>query len=252
MLPKRNQVKSRGSIQDRSWDLLAEMWLHKEAEALAEALDVAQAAGRTSEMDQFFAAYDARNLQLIQKATQRQRTKRLLKRTLPRMVRIAALWIAVLAIGGGIAMAASPTARVYLMKLFIETTPQYTRLQLAEDAENYVDVPAQWQGTYYPTLIPPGLVLSEQLDDTVVYSDPDHPMWQFAFSELDEGTTIQIDTEDAEISQVTVCGCEGTMVCKENRICIYWFDGTKLLMMDVRDHSVEEALAYANSVQKIK
>ena len=42
------------------------------------------------------------------------------------------------------------------------------------------------------------------------------------------------------------------MVCKENRICIYWFDGTKLLMMDVRDRSMEEALAYANSVQKIK
>lgn len=177
MLPKRNEVKARGSIQGRSWDLLEEMWLHREAEALAEALDADQAAGRTSEMDQFFATYDARNLQLIQKATQRQRTKRLLKRTLPRMVRIAALWIAVLAIGGGIAMAASPTARVYLVKLLMETTPQYTRLQLVEDAENYVDVPAEWQGTYYPTLIPPGLVLSEQLDDTVVYSDPDHPMW---------------------------------------------------------------------------
>lgn len=158
MLPKRNEVNSRGSIQDRSWDLLAEMWLHREAEALAEALDADQAAGRTSEMDQFFATYDARNLQLIQKATQRQRTKRLLKRTLPRMVRIAALWIAVLAIGGGIAMAASPTVRVYLVKLLMETTPQYTRLQLVEDVENYVDVPAEWQGTYYPTLIPPGLV----------------------------------------------------------------------------------------------
>lgn len=249
---KHKNVKPMRSLQDRSWDLLAEMWLNKEADELAEQLDADQAANNASDMDKFFAEYDAKNLQLIQKTTQRQQTKQLLKRTLPRIARIAAIWIAIITIVGGVAIAASSTVRVYFMKLLVETTPEYTRLRLEEGADNHVDVPVEWQGEYYPTLIPEGLVISDAIDDSVVYSFPDTPMWQFMFSELTEGTTIHIDTEDAEISQVMVCGYEGTMVIKENCICIYWFDGTKLLMMDVRDHSAEEALAYANSIQKVK
>ena len=151
------------------------------------ALDADQAAGKDSEMDQFFATYDARNLQLIQKATQRQRTKRLLKRTLPRMVRIAALWIAVLAIGGGIAMAASPTARVYLVKLLMETTPPIHPPAACGRRRKLCGCTSGMAGNILSDADSSGLVLSEQLDDTVVYSYPDHPMWQFAFSELDEG-----------------------------------------------------------------
>lgn len=256
MLPNHKKIKPMRNIQDRSWDLLAEMWLHKEGELLAEQLDADQETGKVSDMDRFFAEYDAKHLQLIQKATQRQRTKQFLKRTLPRIAQIAAIWIAVIVIGGGIAIAASSTVRVYFMKLLIETTPEYTRLQLVEDNESYLDVPEEWQGEYYPSLIPEGLVLSDifsvgTLDNSVVYSFPNSAMWQFEFSES-EDVTINIDTEGAEISQVMVCGYEGTMVCKENRICIYWFDGTRLFMIDVRDHSAKEALSYANSVKKIK
>lgn len=83
--------------------------------------------------------------------------------------------------------------QILVMQLLVEATPEYTRSRLEEGTENYADVPVEWQDEYYPTLIPEGLVISDLLDDTVVYSFPDAPMWQFMFSELAEGTTIHID-----------------------------------------------------------
>ena len=75
----------------------------------------------------------------------------------------------------------------------LKPLPNTLAPRLEEGTENYADVPVEWQGEYYPTLIPEGLVISDLLDDTVVYSFPDAPMWQFMFSELAEGTTIHID-----------------------------------------------------------
>lgn len=239
------------SLEDRSWDLLAEMWLDKKADEILEQMEANKAADQTAEMDAFFAEYDAKNLQQIEKYASRYGRKRFMKGTVLRAAQVAAVWIAVFVLAGGVAVAASPMVRVYLTKLLVEVTPQYISLTMIEDTDHYVDVPAEWQGEYYPSIIPEGLVInqldSDDIDSYVTYVFPGSQLWQFMFEEMRDGGA-NIDTEGAVITSVKVCGYDGTMATKGEIVSIYWFDGNKLFFLDVRGHSEEEALMYANSV----
>lgn len=243
------------SLEDRSWDLLAEMWLDKEAGEVLKQVEADQAAHNTAEMDAFFAEYDAKNLQQIEKYANRYGRKRFMKGTVLRAAQVAAVWIAVFVLAGGVAVAASPMVRVYLTKLLVEVTPQYTSLTMIEDTDHYVDVPAEWQGEYYPSIIPEGLVInqldSDEIESSVTYVFPGSQLWQIIYEEMKSGGA-NVDTEDAVITQVKVLGYDGTMSTKGDVVSIYWFDGNTLFFLDVRGHSEEEALTIANSLKKVK
>lgn len=240
-------------MQDRSWDLLAEMWLSEEADAILREIETERAEGKTAEMDAFLARYDAKALRLIEKSAERAQMKRLFKRTLPRIAQIAAVWIAAAVLVGGAAIAASQTVRVKLMKLLVENTPEYTSLQIVEDSETYIDVPAEWDGEYFPSVVPEGLIMRDVDTDwtRVTYTFPDSFLLQFAYSETTDAT-VNIDSEDAVLKPVRVWGYEGTMIIKEDRIHTYWFDGKTLFELFVRGHSEEEAMAYIDGLRKIK
>lgn len=249
---KKTEKRER-SLQDRSWDLLAEMWLNEEADKILREIEEEKAEGKTAEMDAFLAQYDAKAFRLIEKGTERAQRRRLFKQTLPRIGRIAAMWIAAAVLAGGAAVAASQTVRVYLTKLLIETTAEYTSLQVVEDGEVYIDVPAEWNGEYFPSVVPEGLVLRD-VDThwtTVTYTFPENSVVQFQYSETTDAT-VNIDSEDAVIKPVQIWGCEGTMIIKEDRIHTYWFDGKTLFELFVRGHSEEEAITYIDGLQKIK
>ena len=243
------------NLEDRSWNLLAEMWVEKKADDASKQLEAEQTADQTAKMDAFFAEYDAKNLQQIEKYANRYARKRFMKNTLLRVAQIAAVWIAVLALAGGIAIAASPTVRVYLTKLLVEVTPQYTSLTLTEDTDNYVNVPAEWQGEYYPSIIPEGLEIgqldSDAIESIVTYVSPESQAWQIIYEEMTDGSA-NIDTEDAVITQVKVLGYDAAMSTKDDVISIYWFNGNKLFFLDIRGYSEEEALTIANGLKKIQ
>lgn len=241
-------------LEDRSWDLLAEMWVEKRADEILKQIEADKAADNTAEMDAFFAEYDAKNLQRIEKYTSRHDAKRFMK-SIVRVAQVAAVWIAVFALAGGVAIASSSTVRVYLTKLFVEVTPQYTSLTMDKDPDHYIDVPAEWQGEYYLSIIPDELVIgqldSDEIESSVTYVFPGETLWQIAYEEMKNGSA-SVDTEDAVITQVKVLGYDGTMSTKGDVVSIYWFDGNKLYFLDVRGHSEEEALTMANSLKKVK
>ena len=81
-------------------------------------------------MDSFFREKEAVHLQMIGKTVAREARARLLKTTLPKALRIAATFIAILAVSVGIALAAIPEFREYVGKLFATTTQQYTELKM--------------------------------------------------------------------------------------------------------------------------
>lgn len=254
MKSRTKKVAEIRDLEDRSWDLLAEIWAEKEADEIFKQIEIDKAADNTAEMDAFFAEHDAKNLQRIKKYTSRNDAKHFMK-NIARVAQVAAVCIAVLALAGGVAIAASSTIRIYLTKLCVEVTPEYTSLTMIKDTDSYVDVPAEWQGEYYPSIIPEGLVIgqmdSDETDSSVTYVFPGTKLWQFAFEEMKDGGA-NIDTEDAVITPVKVCGFDGTMVSKREIVSIYWFNGNKLFFLDVRGHTEEEVLRYANSIQKIK
>ncbi len=246
-------TKESRNLQDRSWDLLAEMWLDREADEILREIETERAEGKTAEMDAFLAQYDVKALREIEKSIRGHKIRRLTKVTLPRIARIAAVWIVMAVLVGGTAVAVSPTIRVNLMKLLVEITKEYTSLQIVKDDEAYIDIPAEWNGEYYPSIVPDGLIVRNVDTDwnRVTYTFPDSFLLQFAYSETTDAT-VNIDSEDAVIKNVSIWGHEGTMVIKEDKIHIYWFDGKTLFELFVRGHSEEEVMIYVDGLRKIK
>ena len=60
---------------------------------------------------------------------------------------------------GTVALAVSPTARVYLKQFLVSVQEEYTELSFDSSPDRYVDVPGNWPGDYFPTYIPEGFEL---------------------------------------------------------------------------------------------
>lgn len=243
------------TIQDRSWDLLTEMWMSDQADKITKEIMLGEDKSLQQDMDRFFAAKDVIFLKQIEKMTKPSFDRRKLVTTLRKVSNWAAVFIIIFTVIGSSAIATSSTIRINLVKFLIEQTPEFTSLSLFEDEEHYVDIPVEWCGEYYPELIPESLVLTDMLcsDEvcSVTYSFPNDGEWQFIFEEMSQGT-MNVDSEGAEIVHIEVCGYNATMIVKGELISIYWFDGVKVLLIDIKGCSQEEAIVYANSVRRIQ
>lgn len=246
---------SERSLYERSWDLLAEMWLDQEAGEAFQELEELRAAGNTAEMDAFFERHDAKNLQQIEKRIKHYHAKRSTGRIVSRIVQVAAAVIAIISLAGSIAIAASPTVRLYLTRLLIKMTPEYISLQFVEDNSSELDYPSEWRGKYYPSSIPDGLVVDniENVEDvlhSVRYTVEGSAICRLEYTEMKDGT-INLDSEDAKITTINVLGHEATMISKKDMVHIYWFDGETLYIVYVKGYGEEEAFSIANSLKLI-
>lgn len=246
MLGSRNEQQD---IQDRAYDLFGELILEKEANELLAEID-AEGDG-PAESEAFIARVDARCLSIIEKHSRKARVRRFLMQTAPRIGQIAAIMIAVIALAGCTALASSETARVYLMRLLVQTTDEYTRLSLVPSESEYVDVPDEWEGSYYPTYIPEGLVPVFVGEETIDFSYGESaPI--FVFGEYDEGSVVQVDTEDAATSKTTIHGQLAYVSTKGTTIKIYWSEGVRYFVLTFRGLSEQIALSVADSVAQIR
>lgn len=251
----RNPKDETRTIQDRSWDLLAEMWMSDQTDKIMNEIVREEHISLQQEMDEFFASRDGIFLKQIEKETKSSLNRRMLITMMRQISNWAAILIIVITIVGSSAIALSATIRINLVKFLIEQTPEFTSLILVEDEGRYVDIPVEWRGEYYPESIPKNLVITDMYCSNevcrVTYALPNDGEWQFVFEEMALGT-MNLDSEDAEISQVEVNGHNATMIVKSEMISIYWFDGTKVLLIDLKGCSREEALVYANSIRRIQ
>lgn len=247
MLSSRNEQQD---IQDRAYDLFGELILEKEANELLAEID-AEGDG-PAESEAFIARVDARCLSIIEKHSRKARVRRFLMQTAPRIGQIAAIMIAVIALAGCTALASSETARVYLMRLLVQTTDEYTRLSLVPSESEYVDVPDEWKGSYYPTYIPEGLILTATTLRSVEFSQGDSLFPVFIFGEYDEGSVIQIDTEGATVRMTKIHGQIASISTKGTTITIYWSEGMRYFVLTFRNMNEQVAMAIAESVTQIK
>ena len=70
----------------------------------------------------------------------------------PRMLRAVAAVLLICVLGMGTALAVSPALRVAVMRLLYRVTPRYTEISYVPDERASFDVPADWDGLYYPAL----------------------------------------------------------------------------------------------------
>lgn len=196
------------------------------------------------------------NLQQIQRYFRKQGYKRLFTKTLPKVAQIAAVFIAVIAVAGSVAIATSHTVRVHVMKLLYEMEEEYTTIKMVEDEEASFDVPAEWQGTSYMSYIPEGYaihnVFSYGTNNIVEYYDIVSGNLVLQFSELGSNIESNADTEDTITQQVRINGYSGVLFSKGTMHSVFWCDTNKYFYLSLSNSTVDELLSIANSVKRIK
>ena len=249
MFSKQNFEPESTDIRDRAYDLFGELLAKNEITDILAELGAEQDASDESEA--FLKRCDERSMKVIDQYSQKERTRRLFFQTLPHMGRIAAVVIAVIALAGCTAFAASETVRTYLFMFLIQTTDEYTHLSLIPNESEYVDIPVEWSGSYYPTYIPEGLVPVSVDDHDVCFSYGEtRPL--LVFGEYDENSVVQIDTEGAETRLTMIHGQPAYISTKNTSIKIYWSEGTRYFVMIFRDMSEQIAMSVAESVTQIR
>lgn len=256
------------SLNDRSWNVLAEMWQNQEAEKAQELLEDENL---TAEMDAFFAEHDAQYRSQINSYFNQKKHRRTARHFSRAVQRIAACLVLFIVLGGAV-LAVGKTVEIYFGRLRVEDHGEYTNLDIrpqrdaldvgvehglpiAEAQEGELDVPEGWEGTYFPSIIPEDLVVSDVMavssENTVSYSLDGENLWRFMYSEISD-VHMNIDSENCEKRTIIINDCEGTILSKQDYVTIYWYDGKTLFMFEARGYSVEEVLIYAQSLRKIK
>lgn len=242
-------------INDRAYDLLGELLLEQETAQLLAEIERETAEGHTEDLDTFSALHDAKNLARINRYFRLQRTRVFFRQTLPKIGQIAAILIAVITIAGGVAIATSHTIRVQVMKMLVQMEEQYTSLSLVEDTEASFEVPAEWNGEYYPSKIPEGfqanVVISFPGNHLVEFFNDESASTRIVFSEYGDATMANIDTENAEIQSITIGGNEGYIATKDNHIYIYWGNGQVFFVLQTVGIDKDEAVRIAQSVRRV-
>jgi hypothetical protein len=243
------------SMEDKAYDLLGDMLTARKTASLLQAIEAEEAQGNTAETDAFLERQDRKNLKLIDAYARRQRIRRLFTKTLPRVGQIAAVIIALIALGGGIAIAASDTLRVQVMRLLLEPTEEYVRLSLVEDESASFDVPADWLGKNYPAYLPKNVLLHRAIPleemPTVEYVDSRTQNIVFRFHEFSADTVGNIDIEGAVIKQIEVNGYQAQLTKKGDIISLYWSDGQVYFLVTTIGMTEEETLLIGRSVRRI-
>ena len=240
------------SLEDRSWDLLAEMWAMKELER-SDCTEESES--QRQEMEAFFSKYDTYNMKQIDQYMSTFHGGKRRKQLVRKFVQAAAVVLSVFCLSMGIAVASSANVRIQILKLLISITPEYTSLQIGQEGERPVEVPSEWHGLFYPTLVHQGLVLLdsyEEVDGYVAdYGQDGSAFPVFTFSEYTEGT-VNLDTEGAENIDVSIHGQNAKMFRKNDRITVYWQEGNRILMLGVSGYSEADALCFAEKVEILK
>ena len=266
----------------QSWELFGASLRDSEAKRLLSAASDPISETNRAYMESFFREKEAAHLQMIGKTVAHQAKTHLLKATLPKALRIAAVFIAVLAVSVGIALAAIPEFRECVGKLFATTTPKYTELKMTPEtiednpvsvvhesfptkendahiqptaASGIILMPEGWTGKNILTNLPESAEITEyELEDCprVFYRlDPSYT-WNISYSEYPGDYIIHVDTEGAELSAYIINGLTVTAAVKNNLVSLWWNDEDTIFVFQGQHLTLTEALDYVRHIVPAK
>ena len=170
------------------------------------------------------------------------------KRRFPRCARVIAAIALLIMVSVGSAMATVHMVQIGLLKLDIQTYPERTSYGLVP-SDAAMDVPAEWQGDFYPAYIPEGFEFDRCYPNDAIYLDKDGRCLDF--SESTYGSVTNLDTENANLSSVFINGAEATLIEKDGWAAVVWSANNRLFIVDI-DGGKDDALRVATSVILIK
>lgn len=140
------------STQEQSWQLFGALLRDHEANELIRATSEPLSPSDQEHMEIFFRQKEVSHRRSIDCATAKEARIHLFRSTLPKVLRIAAIFIAILAVSFGVALAAFPDLRAYIVRLFSNTNPVETILVLHEDEEVPPSTDIPENSSIYPSL----------------------------------------------------------------------------------------------------
>lgn len=200
----------------------------------------------------FFARTEGRTLRFI-KRHERRSLKPAQPAGLRRVVLAFASLLLVLTLGFGTALAVSPALRVQVMRLLYTVTPQYTEVRFEADPDSSFEVPARWEGLYFPAYVPEGYIFSESASTRTMklsafVKDDDH---FFRFNEYDLKVEGNVNTEGMETREIEVHGMPGLLATKDGYTQLVWSTADKYFAIDITEDA-ETAIKIADSVLRVK
>lgn len=251
-----NTLNNTISIQDSAYNLYGDMLLEKEAKEICEEIESEKGTEAETVMTDFFIHNEQKHLQIIERNCHVSKGS-LINRihALHKIAQIAAVLIVCLALAGGIALATSSYVRIQVMRLLANVTPEYTELSFSVEKE--MNIPAEWQGMYYPSVVPENTQISflesNKYFSYVYYSrEMTSDEWLLLFSEYYDDGNVRIDTENSSQISSIINGHEISIIEKDGIITAYWNDGQRLLVLQTQNSSLSETITYVSNVITVK
>lgn len=176
---------------------------------------------------------------------------------LPGTLRFAFVALGFLCIGLTSVFASNQTFRVQVFSLFTEDHGEYTAIVLREDEQSSFDVPAEWEGMYYPSYIPDGFEV-ESIDNSferdlmVTMRKQDDYDTRLIFNETSKDVDMSIDTENAWVYHTEIHGNDAIVSLKEKFSMIVWSENNRIFSIIIDGKNEEEMLRVAAGVRLIK
>ncbi len=246
--------------QEQSWLLFGVFLRDYEAKQLLSLTWVPLCEADQARMESFFRNTESRHRQMIAKTAVHEKRMHLLKCTLPKALRFAAVFIAVLAVSLGIAMAAIPELMIYIGRLFSVRTPEYSVITM--DPEIVYHIPSEWNGKLFPTYCPGGMApilwhIDPKGDSYLLYGDDlkaahDRKQYSFIYHEINLKFYAQNYTEDAEVRVINMNGHPVSVAQKsDGRILVWWNDDETLFLTESLNRTLEDTLVFVEYLRPV-
>jgi hypothetical protein len=163
----------------------------------------------------------------------------------------AAILILVLIAAMSALMFTVEAVRVRVLNFFIERNEKYTEVRIDEEGGDLT--PNQdWESYYIPEYLPEGYFFesSEAIGSLKVlkYTNEEN---HIIFTQANNGTDIQLDTEDAVVEEVNLDGKEGMIITEGDRVMLFWYNEEASFTL-IGHEDKEEILKAAESVEKVE
>ena len=191
---------------------------------------------------------DARILQMIRRKLRKRKMQRLFSDQLPKAGKVAAACLLIFYIGLTTAIAAIPSVRSEVMHLIMKFEERYISLELKHNRE-FSQISEEWMGYYYPTSISQEFQFVMTDGYSAYYNSQDGR--NLIFSEYGEGSSVNIDSENAQISFVELNGENGLIVEKNDWTTLVWAIPNHYFLIEIQGNQ-DEALAIARSVVPVR
>ena len=193
-----------------------------------------------------------RMFDLIDRHTRKKYGERNFGRYGVRLLKIAALAILVLNLGLTVVTATSATVRAKVIEFLTEINTSYMGMGFRESGLD-IEVPEDWEESYYPTFIPDGYVLRFSNTNGGIseaeYTNAQGDKLLIRICDITAGN--RINTEGARISRTTVQGVNATVLQQPyEKVDVVWANGDRYFIVSSNDY--ETTLSVAESIKLIK